>query len=272
MGDALGTVSRRRGRQFRDAMPTCASWTASSCRDLRRASERHVMESGSEPDKLYFYLQGVSDARRPASPRQETPPGPGGFGVEDAATAAAPAPRCRRTSQTLLAERETLRPIALDQALVAQARSTIRRASIPQIMYDQLMRGYSGESKDDVRLDMTRRRHREGPPPQKRAPAVRADSGFLHAEGLQRGHRRRHAPAGQAVRRGGMGMGHRRRSARFQLAEADGAGHRAVRAQLQQHLGCAPQRPRDRAVLDRRAIWRSLGDPRRLGLAADAPR
>ena len=38
VGDALGTVSGGVGRQFRDAMPTCASWTASCCRDSRRAS------------------------------------------------------------------------------------------------------------------------------------------------------------------------------------------------------------------------------------------
>jgi type VI secretion system protein ImpL len=42
----------------------------------------------------------------------------------------------------------------LDPALVAQARSTIQRASIPQMMFEQLRRSYIGESKGALQLDV----------------------------------------------------------------------------------------------------------------------
>ena len=55
--------------------------------------------------------------------------------------------------QSLLEYSDTLRPIALDPALVAQARSTILRASIPQIMFEQLRRFY-GDDKRALQLDV----------------------------------------------------------------------------------------------------------------------
>ncbi|HTK29265.1 MAG TPA: type VI secretion system membrane subunit TssM [Vicinamibacterales bacterium] len=56
--------------------------------------------------------------------------------------------------QSLLEYTDTLRPIAIDQAVVAQARSTIRQASIAQIMYDQLRRSYSDDSARALHLDI----------------------------------------------------------------------------------------------------------------------
>ena len=49
--------------------------------------------------------------------------------------------------------RDTLRPIALDRSLVAQARSSIRQTSIAQIMYDQIKRNYADDRARALRLD-----------------------------------------------------------------------------------------------------------------------
>jgi type VI secretion system protein ImpL len=56
--------------------------------------------------------------------------------------------------ESLLEHGDTLRPIALDQSLVAQARGTIRLASMPQIMYGQLKRIHSDDGEGALRLDV----------------------------------------------------------------------------------------------------------------------
>jgi type VI secretion system protein ImpL len=56
--------------------------------------------------------------------------------------------------QSLLDYSDTLRPMAIDQSIVAQARSTIRQASIPQIMFDQLRRSYRDDSARALHLDI----------------------------------------------------------------------------------------------------------------------
>jgi type VI secretion system protein ImpL len=55
--------------------------------------------------------------------------------------------------QSLLEYADTLRPIGLNERLVAQARSTIRQASIPQIIYSRLKRTYQADEARAVRLD-----------------------------------------------------------------------------------------------------------------------
>jgi len=56
--------------------------------------------------------------------------------------------------QSLLERGETLRPIAVDQSLIAQARSTIHQSSIPEIMYGYVQRRYSEDSAHAVHLDL----------------------------------------------------------------------------------------------------------------------
>lgn len=56
--------------------------------------------------------------------------------------------------RNLLETRDTLRPIALDPSLVAQARSTIRQASIPQLIYRRLKLVYADDAARVVRLDI----------------------------------------------------------------------------------------------------------------------
>ena len=55
---------------------------------------------------------------------------------------------------SLLADQAHTRPIALDATLVAQARSTIRRATIPQLVYRQLRLRYLDEGQRPLRLDV----------------------------------------------------------------------------------------------------------------------
>jgi type VI secretion system protein ImpL len=114
--------------------------------------KRHLAEYGSEPEKLYFYLKAylmLGDPRHLDKKHLEY--------VADLAwkpSGNAPGTTLTTHFRTLLENGDTLRPIPLDASLVAQARSTIRQASIPQIMYTQLQRAYSEETKDDLRLDV----------------------------------------------------------------------------------------------------------------------
>ena len=49
---------------------------------------------------------------------------------------------------------ETLRPMPLDAALVAQARNTIRQASVPRLVYARIQRKYADDTARAVRLDV----------------------------------------------------------------------------------------------------------------------
>jgi len=55
--------------------------------------------------------------------------------------------------QSLLEYGDTLRPIAIDPAIVAQARTTIRQASVPRIMYSRIQASYATDVARGVRLD-----------------------------------------------------------------------------------------------------------------------
>ncbi|MGH9350097.1 MAG: type VI secretion system membrane subunit TssM [Vicinamibacterales bacterium] len=59
-----------------------------------------------------------------------------------------------RHFQSLLTSDARLRPVVLDEALVEQARSTIRQASIPVLMYRQLRLNYSSDPTHQVKLDV----------------------------------------------------------------------------------------------------------------------
>src|SRR5437660_2995192 len=56
-------------------------------------------------------------------------------------------------SHRLLGTEASLRPIALDAMVVGQARSTIRHASIPRLMYGELKMSYAGDNERALRLD-----------------------------------------------------------------------------------------------------------------------
>jgi type VI secretion system protein ImpL len=114
--------------------------------------KRHLIEYGSEPEKLYFYLKAYIMLGEPVHLDKKHLQ----FlaDLEWKPAGATVAPTLSTHFRSLLEQRETLRPIATDTTLIAQGRSTIRRASVPQIMYGELLRDYSGETKDDLRLDV----------------------------------------------------------------------------------------------------------------------
>ena len=124
-GRCAGGSIRAPRSATRRAMPTCASSTASCCRDSRRACSSASSSYGSEPEKLYVYLEGVPDAGRAEASRQGAPASTWRISNGRAATATSRrrASRPRSISRALLDYGDTLRPIALDPALVAQARS-----------------------------------------------------------------------------------------------------------------------------------------------------
>jgi len=114
---------------------------------------QHLIEYAAEPEKLYLYLKAylmLGDARHydkkylqfVADVEWPPPIGP--------SSAASPSPHVHN----LLEYSDTLRPLPVDAALVAQARGSVRQASIARIMYGQLQRRYRSDGTDGVRLDV----------------------------------------------------------------------------------------------------------------------
>ena len=119
-----------------------------------RIRER-LLENGTVPEALYEYLKAylmLGDPGRLDKPYLQE------FADfewrnADGASAGAGASLSKHF-QALLAQDGTIRPVALDAALIAQARTTIRRASIAQIIYGRLKRRYADDAARDVRLDV----------------------------------------------------------------------------------------------------------------------
>jgi type VI secretion system protein ImpL len=114
---------------------------------------QHLIEYGSEPEKLYVYLKAylmLGDPRRLDKKH-----------LQFVADIEWPPPASRSTSgalpsthlRNLLEYSGTLRPIAIEPTLVAQARNTIKQASIPQIVYGQMQRNYADDP-NGLRLDL----------------------------------------------------------------------------------------------------------------------
>jgi type VI secretion system protein ImpL len=55
---------------------------------------------------------------------------------------------------SLIEDQDRLRALPLDDALVAQSRNTIRQASLPVLMYDQLRLSHADDTSHDLRLDI----------------------------------------------------------------------------------------------------------------------
>jgi len=56
--------------------------------------------------------------------------------------------------KTLLDDQDKLRPLPLDDTLVAQTRNTVRQASLARLMYDQLKLSHVDDTSHDLRLDI----------------------------------------------------------------------------------------------------------------------
>jgi type VI secretion system protein ImpL len=117
--------------------------------------EERLVEFAPQPEKLYEYLkayimlgepkhldmkhlQFVSDLEWHAADNA------------DPNSAAA----LSKHFQSLLDYSDGLRPIAMNPSLLAQARSTVRQASIPRIIYGRLKRNYKEDVARAVRLDL----------------------------------------------------------------------------------------------------------------------
>ena len=116
--------------------------------------EERLGQFASEPEKLFEYLKAylmIGDPRRLDKNHLQ-------FISElewhapDAAVPEAGASLAQHF-QSLLEYSDTLRPIGIDNRIVAQARSTIRQASVPQIVYARLKRTHRPDSARAVRLD-----------------------------------------------------------------------------------------------------------------------
>jgi len=111
---------------------------------------QHLTDYAAEPEKLYLYLKGylmlaeprrldkkhlqlLADLEWPRDPNRSS---------------TSPSAHFRN----LLEYSDTLRPIPVDPALVAQARSSIRQASIAQIMYGRIQRAYSDDSANAIQF------------------------------------------------------------------------------------------------------------------------
>lgn len=124
---------------------------------LLRVAERfrqRLIDYAPEPEKLYAYLKVYLMLGQPQY-LDKTELGllvdlewkDGNAADPDAGASLA------RHFRSLLESRDTLRPIALDETLVAQARSTIRQASIPRLIYRHLQLTYAADPRV-VRLDV----------------------------------------------------------------------------------------------------------------------
>ncbi len=115
---------------------------------------RHLGEYATEPEKLYVYLKAYVMLGEPGHLDKAFLQSLADLEWKTPGTVAGADTSLATHFGSLLEYRETLRPIAVDQRLIAQARSTIGQESIPKIMYSQLKRSYGADSADALRLDV----------------------------------------------------------------------------------------------------------------------
>src|SRR6266542_4476886 len=116
--------------------------------------EERLGQYGAEPEKLFEYLKAYLMLGQPSRLDKKHLQ----FVAElewHAADTAAPEAGATLAQHfaSLLDYADTLRPIALNTRIVAQARSSIRQASIPQIVYGRLKRTFQPDAARAVRLD-----------------------------------------------------------------------------------------------------------------------
>jgi type VI secretion system protein ImpL len=114
-----------------------------------------LQSSAAQPDKLYQYLKAYLMLGEPEhlDKNQLT------FLVNlDWQEAFASQPDTAQALQphlhSLIAEQNELRPLALDSTLIAQSRNTVRSASLPKLIYNQLRLSHTDDTSHDLRLDV----------------------------------------------------------------------------------------------------------------------
>jgi type VI secretion system protein ImpL len=150
---------------------------------------QHVIDYAGDPEKLYYYLKAYLMLGEPKRLDKkymqfvadlEWPPPASG-----SRSGALPSTHIRN----LLEYSDTLRPIPIEPVLVSQARSNLRQASIPKIIYGQIKRAYADDP-NAIRLDSVAGlgiekvlRRRSGRPLSEPVPAIYTQKVFKDVTG-----------------------------------------------------------------------------------------
>jgi type VI secretion system protein ImpL len=117
--------------------------------------EERLVEYGSQPEKLYEYLKAylmLGEPRHLSKDHLQFVANLEWNASDNADPDAAAA--LSRHFKSLLDYGESLSPIAMNKQLIAQARNTIGRASIPTLIYSRLKRVYREDTARQVHLDI----------------------------------------------------------------------------------------------------------------------
>src|SRR4029078_7111070 len=122
---------------------------------VARSMEERFVEFASQPEKLYEYLKAYLMLGDPKFMKKEHLQFVANL-EWNAADNADPdtAASLSRHFQSLLEYGDSLPPIAMNKELVAQARNTIKQASIPKLIYSRLKREYREHTARQVHLDL----------------------------------------------------------------------------------------------------------------------
>jgi type VI secretion system protein ImpL len=115
---------------------------------------QRLVDYGPQPEKLYLYLKAYLMLGAPRRLDKKYLRSIADLEWRMPDTSPGAGTSLARHFQNLLEQADTLRPVAIDQSIVAQARSSISQASIPQIMYGQLQRSYLDDSTHDLHIDV----------------------------------------------------------------------------------------------------------------------
>jgi type VI secretion system protein ImpL len=122
---------------------------------LAEAFKQRLLAAAAEPDKLYQYLKAYLML---GEPQHLDKPQLTFLASLDWQDRYANQPEVLQSLGTHLANlidgQDTLRPLPLDDTLVAQTRNTVRQASLPRLMYDQLKLSKMDDKSHDVRLNI----------------------------------------------------------------------------------------------------------------------
>ena len=117
--------------------------------------KQRLLSSASQPDKLYQYLKAYLMLGEPEHLDKAQLAFLVNLDWQDA-FAAQPDVLQSLTAhlRSLIEDQERLRSLPLDDALLAQTRNTVRQASLPRLMYNQLRLNHVDDTSHDLRLDI----------------------------------------------------------------------------------------------------------------------
>ena len=108
----------------------------------------------AEPEKLYEYLKAYLMLGEPKRLDKEHLSYVADVEFANADARGGQGPSLATHFKSLLEQSDSLRPVPLDPAIIAQARSIIRQASVPRLIYGRLQRKYADDTARVVRLDV----------------------------------------------------------------------------------------------------------------------